>query len=332
MKPCRLYFSFLLFLLLASVLYPQAKKTTIEEISNNPGMFNNDAVEIEGLVTQYVPSTSSTTSYYLIKGDYGGVIKVNTSESAPETNKKYKVSGTVYIDPNTHDAFISEKSKNSLETVTPPPPPPPSGTDPLIYVIIILGIILLGSFIYFQASKGGKGKEKSGDKGSSSTSERQRQTSFQSSPQSASSGETIRMTPPPPQASSEFKTIKLAPSSPKTMTFIPGLLEIVSGEDKGKSFRIAGYPTSEGSVVSIGREAISGERAYAHIQLDERFRTVSRRQAELIYKDKKLVVKNLSETNLTQVDGIELRPGECMELKPNARIRTGELEFQYKLN
>lgn len=333
MRLGKFYFASLIFLLFASFLYPQGKKTTIEEIANNALSFDNDAVEIQGLVTQYIPPTSSTTSYYLIKGDFGGIIKVNTAEAAPETNKKYKVIGTVYIDPKTKDPFISERSKVQLGVIITPqvnmPKIEEAGIDPLIYVIGGLVIVLIGVFIYFQLSKGKRGEEKAEYKETLPISELQWQAGTTVSGQTVSSEPNFKAMP---SVSSEFSTIKIPSSSPKTLALIPGKLEIVSGEDIGKSFRIAGYPTPEGSVVSIGREAISGERAYAHIQLDERFKTVSRRQAELIYKDKKLIVKNLSETNLTQVDGKDLMPGECMELRPNARIKTGELEFQYKLN
>jgi len=60
-------------------------------------------------------------------------------------------------------------------------------------------------------------------------------------------------------------------------------------------------------------------------------KTISRKQAEIISIEGKLYVKNISETNYTQVDGIELKPNEKVELKPNSTIRTGEIEFQYIL-
>ena len=126
-----------------------------------------------------------------------------------------------------------------------------------------------------------------------------------------------------------YKTIVVSQGAPKTIKFIPGYLEIISGEDKSKKLRIAGYPTPSGGIVTIGREEVLGERAFAHIQLKEK--TVSRKQAELISTDGKLFIKNLSETNFTRVDGVELKPEERTELKPGSVIRMGELEFQYKL-
>jgi hypothetical protein len=350
----------------------QAPKDTIDAITDNPGKYNQQLVEVEGLVSQYVPSTSTSTSYYLLKSYFGGLIRVNTSEPAPEINKKYRVTGIVYIDPTDNTPFISEKSKTTVldvplslapasieveekaqitATISGGTPPysvqvpanasvavasihansltingissgqtaivlqdasapaktvnaeivVKSGMQKLLIIgLSILLVFLVVVLVYFL---------------------------FRKKPAAGAPGGTAQ----PAGFSSDFKTVKIITNKPKTMVFIPGELVITTGEDKGKSFRIAGFPTPEGSVVTIGREAISGDRAYAHIQLDNRFRTVSHKQAEVIYKDGKLWVKNMSETNLTQVDGVELKPGEKAELKPGSTIRTGELEFQYKV-
>ncbi|MGE5354026.1 MAG: FHA domain-containing protein [Acidobacteriota bacterium] len=365
--------SVLLVVFWSALLFSQPKKITIEEISKNSQSFSSQAVEVEGIVTQYVPSTSSTTSYYMINGEYGGSVKVNTFSTAPELFKRYRVTGTVYIDPVSREAFISERSRSSLEPAS--TSAPVEGTDPLVILLVVLFVLLAAIFIYTQISKH---RERNLEEviyalpvtpvGEAMNMPEARQpekpvAEKYEPPQAKPRMEPIiekpspriemppRMERPPrmekpsrvemppadkknqaPFFDSDFRTIKIVPAAPQTITFIPGVLEIISGDDAGKSFRIAGFPTAEGSIVSIGREVVTGERAYAHIQLNEKFRTVSRRQAELIYKDHKLFVRNLSETNLTQVDGVELKPGECAELKPEAKIRTGELEFQYKIN
>ncbi|HEX2869108.1 MAG TPA: FHA domain-containing protein [Ignavibacteriales bacterium] len=381
--------------LFSAAVFPQSKEVTIEEISKNPDAFSSTAVETEGIVTQYVPSTSKTTSYYIVNGEYGGHLKVNTSSAAPELFKRYRIAGTVYIDPLNKEPFLSEKTRSSLDPIG--TSAQSEGTDPLVILLVVLFLLLAAIFVYTQLRRR---RERNYDdviyalpvNGSlngmpdlpetplpdkpvevplsrprmeplnekytpekhtpeSHAPERHADESF---PSERIKPERIRLVKTPPERTApektapektaperktaselyeaDFRTIKIVPPAPQTITFIPGQLEIISGEDKGKSFRIAGFPTAEGSVVSIGREVVTGEKAYAHIQLNEKFRTVSRRQAELIYKDHKLLIRNLSETNLTQVDGLELQPGECAELKPNAKIRTGELEFQYKIN
>ena len=85
-------------------------KVTVEDIVKNPKTYENDEVEFAGLVTQYVKGRGAT-SYYLIKGDFGGILKVNTAEDSPQTNKKYKVVGIAYRDRSTLEPYISEKER-----------------------------------------------------------------------------------------------------------------------------------------------------------------------------------------------------------------------------
>jgi serine/threonine protein kinase len=121
-------------------------------------------------------------------------------------------------------------------------------------------------------------------------------------------------------------------SAPTTMIFMPGELVIVSGEEPGKSYKMRGDLSSEGSVVTIGRKKLNDGRPYSsHIQIDDCYSTVSRLQAKIISKRGKVYVKNLSKTNCTQVDGKKLDPGEKTELKPGSIIRMGELEMKYKV-
>lgn len=126
-----------------------------------------------------------------------------------------------------------------------------------------------------------------------------------------------------------LKTMIIPSSAPRTMKFIPGEFEVISGDDKGKLIKIGGYPTPEGSIVTIGREEVTDHRDFAHIQLKER--TISRRQAEIVLKDGKLYIKNLSETNYTKLDGKEIPPNTSSELNSGSVITFGEVEMKYNL-
>jgi len=130
-----------------------------------------------------------------------------------------------------------------------------------------------------------------------------------------------------PTPKENLKTMIIPATSSRTMKFIPGGLEVLTGEDKGRIIRISGYPTPEGSIVTIGREPVTGPRDFAHIQFKER--TISRRQAEIIYKDGKLYIKNLSETNFTSLDGKEIPVNTAVELKSDSIITFGEIEMKY---
>lgn len=304
----------LLFCLFSTALFPQ-RVTTIEEIRKNPQSFDTESVEVKGIVTQYIHSKTST-SHYILRDDHGAVIKVTTAAAEPETYKKYVVSGIVYLDAKTGDPYISEGTRTQQQE-----PVEESDADSVtavetsssdysvIYILLAVLALVIGIFIYLNVKKSAK-------------------EPVMESPLREPSA--IRsFSPVAPDSDSGPKTIKMPPAPPKTMKFIPGKLIITDGDDKGTYFNIAGFPTPEGAIITIGREEISGDRAYCHIQLKQK--TISRRQAELIYKDNRLFVRNLSDTNFTQIDGMELKPGEKTEVKIGSKIRTGEVEFQYSM-
>jgi pSer/pThr/pTyr-binding forkhead associated (FHA) protein len=312
------YFLFV-FLFSTFLAFAQSTKvdtTTVEKIRSNPVSFNKHIVQVTGFVTQYIEG-EGTSNYYLLKGEFGASIKVNASDSAPEINKKYVVNGILYIEAPSMVPFISEKSRLPIgETVVYVKETTSIFSEWIIYVIIGAIVVLVGLYFILKRKKS-------------------QLANVPESMQEPIIDEGLETTtqipsdvPMEPMTTDDFKTIKITASSPKTLKFIPGKLTIVSGEDVGKSFKIAAFPTPEGSIISIGREEVKGDRSFSHIQLMQK--TISRKQAEIIQKDGQLYIKNLSETNLTQVDGIELQPNVKTELKQGSIIRLGELEVKYE--
>lgn len=129
--------------------------------------------------------------------------------------------------------------------------------------------------------------------------------------------------------SDEFQTIKIAASTEMTLKFIPGQFIILTGQDRGKAFRVSGFPTPEGHLITVGRDPVEGARAYAHIQMD--VPTVSRKHAELVFKDKVLYLKNLSDTNPIQLNSEEIPVGEFVVLDLDSELRIGEIRMKYIL-
>lgn len=293
-------------------LKPPANLVEIGDIVNNPGKYNNSFVTIQGLVSQYTPATASTTANYLLKSDYGAIIKINTSDGNPETNQKYEVSGTIVIDLVNNEALMIEKSRTNL---TPPPPIPGTGSqNPQMMWYIIIGsiaVLFLLIIIYLiMRSRNNRFRDQIAPPYTSPS-----PIPIDPGARTTSIGD------------SDFKTIKINLGGPKTLKLIPGKLEIVTGLDKGKEFRMNAIPGPNGCIITIGREKLSGDAEFSHIQLLEK--TVSRKQAEIHYRENKLFVKNLSETNYTQLNGLELRLDEMAEVKPTSIIKTGEVEFRY---
>lgn len=288
---------------------PTGKVVDIRDILNNPGKFNNEFVTIQGLVTQYTPGTAQTTANYLLKSDFGAIIKINTSQGNPITNEKYEVSGTIVIDQVNSEAFMIEQSKFQISKTDIPVAETPK---PQIMWYVIIGSVAVLFFliiIYLMIrSRNNKGQI----------------APPYTSPSPIPVEPGMRTTS---IGDSDFKTIKINIGGPKTLKLIPGKLEIVTGLDKGKEFRMNAIPGPNGCIITIGREKLSGDAEFSHIQLLEK--TVSRKQAEIHFRDNKLFIKNLSETNFTQLNGLELRFDEMAEVKPTSIIKTGEVEFRY---
>ena len=335
------YLKYMLSLALLIPLYLTAQEETkVKDITDNPGIYIGNTVLVRGIITQFVEDPSQTLSHFLLEGKYGGIIKVKTPKSEPEQNRTYVITGTVYEENGI--PFIHEDSKYCVDCSPPKPDSDMDGvpdqydkcpnTPPdqrnnvdetgcvkefpwLLVIIIGAGVLLIVVLIiFFVKRKPEPIPDPSYD------------------PPTPGPDTTGVPAPEPPiQKEDDFSTIKInfAGGDQKTLKFVPGKLELITGTDKGKSFMFAGYPTEKGAEVTLGRGKAEQGKEYAHIQIDSQFRTVSRQQAVLRYKNGKLYVKNLSETNPTQLDGETLQPGVERELSFGSVIRTGELEFKY---
>lgn len=270
------------------------EEVTIQELSSNYIQFQDEAVVVKGLVTQYQPETVATMAYYSIEGEYGYTATVKTSKKPPKLQRKYKVRAVVKLDDAVYDFYLIEINKRIILPV---------------WVIVLIAVIalLVAGIGYLLIS------------------------SFTSKPEEAPAK-------PAPASAAEpayddaFKTVQIVTDkdAKKTLVYIPGKLSILTGEDKGKDIILSGYPGPDGAIVTIGSREEQGERKTAHIRLMEP--TVSRAQAELVLlnKDKKLMIKNLSKTNYTQVNGEEVLPDTLKEVVAGDTIKTGEVEFKYE--
>jgi len=295
-----------------SVIFGQEKVKQVNDILSDPSKYLKEDIQVTGLVIQYVEGTEKTTSFYYLKDDFGAIIKVHTAEGKPETNIKYIVNGILYVDPMTELPFISERSKTraDLDIVAPPQHVQTWWEKNWLLVVIITSAILLFTLILLLFGRR-KNVESPGIK-------------------SINNNQNITYEKnEPPVPKDNLKTMVIPSTAPRTMKFIPGEFEVITGDDKGRIIKIGGYPTEEGSIVTIGREEVTGQRDFAHIQLKEK--TISRRQAEIILKDGKMYIKNLSQTNYTKLDGKEIPPNTSSELNSGSVITFGEVEMKYNV-
>lgn len=345
-------------LLLITGVFTAQAQTAISDIVGNPGRYNDEVVAIEGTVSRHVDTgnsndATSSTKNYILEDDTGTEIRAKTTSEPPETGTRYQVEGLISISPFNRQPVLVEQSRTEISGQE----QQGSSSDQLrqgfstitVYLIFGLGILVIVVLAYF-AYASRKEEEWSPTTGRTTTDESKEAASVDAdSPFSPSSetiggnGEEAEVPEPAHQqikseSSSSFQpeeksggpeTLKFK-APPKTMKFVPGRLVIAAGPDQGKEFRIAGHPTPEGNIVTIGRAKVEGERAFAHIQLGDTYRTVSRMQAEIIQQDQTILLKNKSETNPTMVNGDQVPMDKTVELTDGDMIRMGELMLRYE--
>lgn len=307
-----LIFSVLTFamLLLSQPLLAQVE-TDITSINENPGNFVNENVVIEGLVTQYVPGSSNTVAYYILRDDLGSEIQVNTTIGAPNTNEKYRVIGVVYHE--NRRLFVSETSRESLATPL------------LLYFLIAGAVILLLVILVIVFSKNQSAEN----------------SSSQPSPTPEPAAAPAPATPADPPASDFFESggehTIVIDREYMTMKALPGKLVVLNGEQANKKLNLFGASSTEGTMITIGRNSpdwkkqLKPGREHAHIRIEDSTKTVSRLQAEFIYSDGKMKVKNLAQANPTLVDGNELGVGQAAILENGTIIEAGNVKLKYEL-
>jgi hypothetical protein len=307
--------------------------TDLRDILGNQA-YENEKVEIVGVVDRIVRDNKSRSAdYYVLRDNYGDTILVRSIEGYPEVGQKYRVVGVVNTEKD-DSRYIGEVSRTSIQGAAAAPRPTPYeassvpepepgsilGNNKIVIglVLLVAGVIILVGFL-MTTRKGDKAiSQLPADQGTPTPGVSEAPPPTQEIPTQPSTADRDEIF--------ETATIVMVTST-DTMRFLPGQFTIVSGADEGKELKLQGYPTSDGAEITFGREEVAGDRRYSHVQLKER--TVSRKQAKLVYTNGKYYVINMGITNPTQVDGRELGDDERVELEANNTIRLGEVEIQY---
>ena len=306
--------------------------SVIDSIFITPSKYINETVTVEGVIVQYVAEPTKTTAFYILKSDYGATIKVITSSSEPKILKRYTVNGIVSYEAA--GPIIKENSKVCLDCPIIPPPKITWLEENLTYIIIglvVLAIAILVIVLIITRRRPTQEaypempampKEPSGD----------------FSPSTSPAKPSIEI-----KYDESFQTVKVPKlaDAPSTLKFIPmGKLTIQSGPDAGRTLALSGFSTSDGVSLSFGRETedwkdylvnkkqFNPNRLLAHILIKDPTSTLSRLQAELIFKNNRMYIRH-NGSNPTIVNGAELPVGVLTELPFGATIQAGAMEFKF---
>jgi hypothetical protein len=318
--------------------------TKTRDIRENPKGYANEIVTLEGFATQWVEGKSNTTSFYFLKDDWGGIIKIRTSQDPPLVGERYRVTGPVGIDPTNHnDVYVSEEMRIHIRdetasgigtggkglvptAIVDSPPPKPKGFLTgfsqqeliLIGAIAFVVLLLIAIIIWHLRSKT---KTRPTEPPTI-----QGQGSVGPPPAPPPSG------PPPagpPPKVIEGGTIKMHAPPPGTLKILPGRLEITAGDDVVKEirfYRAQGQSTPE---VTFGRAAGA---PFTHIQLKPM--TVSSRQAKMTFINKQWVLTNFAaeSSNPTRYNGQPLPVEGETVLQEGDKVEMGEVEMIFHVS
>lgn len=110
-----------------------------------------------------------------------------------------------------------------------------------------------------------------------------------------------------------------------TLQFLPGRLEILSGQEPGREVRFVRLPDSPEPEITFGRNEGA---MYRHVQL--RDATVSRLHARMGLRAGAWTLTNLSTTNPVMLNGAVLADGEAHVLADGDRVEMGEVVFRFR--
>jgi len=326
------------------------EQATIKQIVENPGKYSDQSVSVSGVVDEHVESSggNNATMNYILRGDTGETLRVRTTDSPPPVTSQVEVEGVVSISPFNQSAFIDEDAREVVSGTSTPTTQGGSVSERLqpglgfwpIFGLTLLGFVVIAAVGYSIYSSSEEKAKKAADEARKRQEEELKKAA---SGLNSTDFTTTEMGGDGDEAEQRIKSSSSSSGSgsggpatlkfkapPKTMKFIPGKLVVAAGPDQGKEFRIAGHPTPEGNVVTMGRAEVEGERAFAHIQLGDTYRTVSRMQAEIVQKDQDIYLKNKSTTNPTMVNGDPVEAEAMVELDDGDMIRMGEMMLRYE--
>ncbi len=326
LKPTVLFLSFLGVLSLLTIT-AVAEVIKVDQIKSNPGFYDNKIVTIQGIVSQYMPGTATDMAYYIVKCDWGGTMQVNTIAGAPETNEKYQITGVVYLQdrqPYLHEQSRSKISGGGTENME----GPAISTNTIL--LILMAVVILGGLLYFMQKKKGKqaGSQPGGDKSGGETTGGNKPGEKKPGGKSSKEDFTIK--------TDEDNTIKVEEEY-FTLKALPCHLTILSGDQANKVLDLYGNPTPDGVIVTIGRDSsewkdhVKPGRENAHLRITDSTRNLSRMQAELLFKDDIMILKNLGSVNPTKVDGASLAVNDTVKLKSGSIIQAGRFKMKFEM-
>ncbi len=254
--------------------------------------YKKEFVEVTGTVVRHYREAN----WYQIKGKYGTTLDIQGYGDVPNVNSEITKCGVLYVN-SAGDPFLSELPEIKIIN-TKVPIGQESSNNTLLYSF--LGVLFVFGIGVAVTTYVKKIRNQEPDILMNAINE--------------------------PVNYEEVDDTLILSTPTKTAKILPGRITIVSeAHDKGETFPISGTPVHDGFTATVGKSP----NCDISIANREEYSTVSREHAMFIYKDNQMWIQNLSHTNPTIVNGMQLGE-EVIPLKDGDRIKMGLLELLFE--
>ena len=292
----------------------EAESLSIREILVDASNYSDRQVQVEGRVERWIElGSAEKTGLYVLKDNYGDMLQIKTMEAIPPVGENITVKGLVIFDSKKNEYYL--QSLNILNASNPKVEShekssgyrssfftkliPGYGTAMKLLALAAVAMIVL-LFIVVIAVRVKKGKNKV----------------FDVPDFSFDGTRTIKI-----DVNGQF--VGSEENSEGTLMLMPGHFKITKGpkELEGQLYRPASVLTK------VGREEASVNKSSGWITFPPNFTTISRYQADLVFKDGVYFVENKSRSSVTKVNGVPLTYDKPYRLSNKDIIAFSEIEL-----
>jgi hypothetical protein len=302
------------------------KTLSVCELTQQAGVLDGRLVATYGIVDKYDPVREGAVRAYFLKGDEGCFVRINTVKEVPALNERLYVKGVVRVegDASKEGFFLHEEFRRTDDKTTtlPPKPKPKQWWEEHQDLLIAGGVVLVLLILLLLFLK--RRSSSTPTSGYASPGSMENLADVETAGAVGGAAQQVNQDQPAPaQPMDDFEiTIKedstiVRGLNDKTVKFLPGHLEIITGGQAGDKLPLCG-----GNNVTVGR--YSGKpHGPNFIALDDTSRALSRTQAKISYDDRSerfMLEHDSKAANPTLVDGSGMGPGEARELKDGMEI------------
>jgi hypothetical protein len=294
-----------------------AESLSIREIAGNAAKYRGRQVQVDGRVERWVETGSGQKpAAYVLKDNFGDELQVKVSDGMPAVGEKVAVKGQFIVDSAGNDFYL--QSQDSTTGVKPGREPGDAGGHAKQPIAISLAtavsrapgnLLALGAvaavvflFIAVVALRVKRANKKIIDVPDFSFDET----------------ETIKI-------DVNGKFFGSQEDDECTVILMPGYFKITKGPQglEGRLYRLTS------ALTKVGREESSVNKSTGWIAIPAGCTSVSRYQADLVYKGGAYYVENRSRSTETRVNGVPITSEEPYPLSDQDVIAFGEIELTY---